>query len=132
MSLDVTIIDNFCDHCGHGENVFDVNITHNLGGMASACGLYEAMWRPYMLYPGYKEFDNYDEEYKFEDSITVIAGDIIPNLQKGIDSLELNPETYKKLNPENGWGSYETLLRVAKELLEACTKYPNAKIEVDR
>jgi hypothetical protein len=132
MSLDVTIIDNFCDHCGHVESVFDVNITHNLGEMARECGLYEAMWRPYKLYPGYKEFDNYDKEYEFEESVTVIAGDIIPYLQKGIDKLELKPEVYKEFNPENGWGDYDGLLRKAKEFLEACTNYPNAKIEVSR
>lgn len=131
MSLDVTIIDNFCDHCGHGNEVFDINITHNLNKMATAAGIYEAMWRPHLLYTDKIIVDD-NEENELEESITVIAGDLIPHLQKGIDSLELRPSEYKKLNPENGWGSYETLLRVSKELLTACTNYPNAKVEVDR
>lgn len=131
MSLDITIYNNFCEHCGHGEHVFDINITHNLGKMATAAGIYEAMWRPHLLYTDKIIVDN-NEENELEESVTVIAGDLIPHLQKGIDSLELKPNEYKKLNPENGWGDYYGLLKTAKELLTACTNYPNAKVEVSR
>lgn len=40
-------------------------------------------------------------------------------LQDGIKDMEENPETYKKLNPENGWGDYEGALDVLVKILDA-------------
>ena len=40
-------------------------------------------------------------------------------LENGIAHMEQNPEVYKKLNPENGWGDYEGALDVLVKILEA-------------
>lgn len=40
-------------------------------------------------------------------------------LESGIEHMEQNQETYKKLNPENGWGNYEGALDVLVKILEA-------------
>ena len=95
------------------SSVFDRNITHNLGKMAHAAGLYEAIWRP--------------EEINISRAI-----DLIPFLEKGLKNLEKNKIELVKLNPENGWGSYEGLLDFVEEYLENCKMYPDSKISVSR
>ena len=93
--------------------VFSYNITHNLGQMASAAGLYLAMWRP-------------------EDIGASKATDLIIPLSIGLKRLLDDPEQYKTYNPENGWGNYEGLVEFAKQYLTACTNYPQAEIYVSR
>ncbi|MDA7514195.1 hypothetical protein N8508_00240 [bacterium] len=34
--------------------------------------------------------------------------------------MRLDSDEYKKLNPENGWGSYEGAMRFLSEIFEAC------------
>lgn len=86
---------------------------HNLAKMANAAGLYEVMW------------DAHDRGY-------TCAEQLIPKLEQGIINLVCEEEHYKTFNPENGWGSYEGLLRFAGKYLNACKQYPEALIEVSR
>jgi len=90
--------------------VFKDNITHNLGDMASACGLYDPMWH---------------SEGKH-------AKDIINRLQVGLKYLIDNKDEMLKYNPKNNWGSYDNLLQVATDFLAACEKYPNVRIDCSR
>jgi hypothetical protein len=105
MSLDIYLE----EHTG----VFTLNITHNLTSMAAAAGIYQAMWRP--------------EEIGVE-----TAGELIPLLEKGLENLIEEPEKFRKLNPENGWGSYESLLKAVHKYLAACREYPEAYIRAHR
>ena len=105
MSLDISIV--------LRTDLFKANITHNLGEMAEAAGIYQALWRPEEL-----------GIYK--------AGRLITLLEAGIKLLEDDPERFKKLNPENGWGNYEGLLEVSKDYLKACRTFSDYYIEVDR
>lgn len=89
------------------EHCFSSNITHNLGAMANAAGIYEALWRPEEI--GAKE-----------------AKQLIPILEVGLKKLKENPEEYKKHNAPNGWGMYEHFVPFVEEILEACKKYPEA------
>ena len=59
------------------DTVFDWNITHNLGEMAAAAGLYEALWRPYRLreWYGIPEGDR-DAEYAFEANQVILANTV--------------------------------------------------------
>jgi hypothetical protein len=93
--------------------VFDINITHNLGEMASKAGIYFALWRP--------------EEKGYE-----IAGDIISVLKKGLTKLKAEPDYYKKFDAENGWGTYEHFVPFVEEVLKNCIEYPDAVIRVNR
>lgn len=95
------------------NEVFEANITHNLGKMAQAADLYTALWRP----------DEIGCKY---------AKDIIGMLERGLKILKKDPEGFKKLNPENGWGSYEGLVETVTNYLEACKKWKHAEIEVSR
>ena len=111
MSLDVYLTGGV--DVGHVDgprtlSLYEANYTHNITNMADAVGLYRVVWRP--------------EENGIE-----LARDLIPYLEKGIDSLESNPEYYGGFNPKNGWGSYDTFVPWLKRLLEACKEYPKAK-----
>ena len=100
-----------------GENeineVYSANITHNLNNMAGEAGIYEHLWRP--------------DEIKITK-----AKELIEPLRQGLHNLKSDPERYKKFNPENGWGSYDGLVKFVENYLNACYEYPDADVEVSR
>jgi hypothetical protein len=115
------------------DTVFDWNITHNLGGMADAAGLYEALWRPYRLRESYDIPEgNYDAEHEFEADQVILAKELIEPLREGLHRLKSDPEKYRKLNPKNGWGCYEGLVEFTSKYLDACYEYPDAVVETSR
>lgn len=116
------------------EELYTANITHNLNEMADACGLYDVLWRPYRLDPNWnlKLEKKSDKEYEFENAVTMKAADLIQTLDKGLKELESNPAKYKEFNPDNGWGSYEGLVKFTKNYLKACKKYPTAIVKTWR
>jgi hypothetical protein len=116
MSLDINLHRKLFDANGEyvmTDCVFAYNLTHNLGEMASAAGLYEALWRP-------EEID------------AVYAKDVIRVLKVGLKALEERQESLEKLSPENGWGTYGDLLDCTIAYLEMCEKYPEAEIRACR
>ena len=60
------------------------------------------------------------------------AKDLIEGLEEGVKELKARPEFYSEYNPKNHWGSYEDLVKVASEFLEACKSFPKANISVSR
>jgi len=113
MSLDVSLyikVDTGGNEL-HQVELFDANITHNLGNMANAAGLYDALWCP-------------DESGR--------AGDILPALVNGYNELKNNPNKYKKLDPDNGWGTYDGLLSFVESYMAACDKHPSACIWISK
>ena len=103
MSLDVYLT------AVRPTEVFSANYTHNVGRMAEAAGLYQAVWHPHEI------------------GITK-AGQLAPLLRAGIERMECHPETYTALNPKNGWGSYETFVPWLKAYADACEAHPDADI----
>lgn len=109
-----------CEHCrGTGKKTvrpeahFSSEITHNLGPMANAAGVYECLWEP--------------SEYGFR-----LARDIIPFLRVAIMKMERDPESFKRINPPNGWGSYDALLSKLRDIQKACAVNPYAEIRASR
>lgn len=43
-----------------------------------------------------------------------------------ISGLERDPERFIEMNPENKWGSYESLVSVLREMLTKSERYPSA------
>jgi hypothetical protein len=115
------------------EEVYDANITHNLGEMADKAGIYEALWRPHRLKEGYNipEEDN-DAEYEFEEANTTKASEIIPYLEKGLADLKARPKYFETFNSPNGWGMYVNFVPFVEKYLNACKQYPDATVEVSR
>lgn len=114
------------------EEVYDANITHNLGKMAGEAGIYEAIWRPYRLKPNYIENKDYSEEMKFEKNNSSYAFEIIEILEKGLEDLKSRPEYFEQFNSPNGWGMYEHFVPFVEKYLEACKEFPEATINVSR
>lgn len=124
MSLDVYLQSSptVCSHCGQTlpagttvepDAVYHSNITHNLGKMADAAGIYEACWRP-------------------EEIGATKAGQLIPLLREGFAKLKADPEYYSEFNSPNGWGTYEHFVPWVEQYLAACEKHPEAEVSVSR
>jgi len=58
------------------------------------------------------------------------AGEVIGTLRDAIAAMEDRPADFKKLNPENGWGSYEGALETLRWLLAECLQHPKATVEI--
>ncbi len=113
MSLDVSLYPNPCNVCGRSDEGYSSNITHNLGGMAEAAGIYQACWRP-------------------EEIGITTAGQLIEPLKAGLAALKADPEKFKVFNAPNGWGLYEHFVPWVEEYLAACERNPDATIRVSR
>jgi len=107
-----------CD-CGNvhetqvSDQLYDANITHNLGRMAEAAGIYKHLWRPEEL------------------GITK-ASELIGPLTDGIEQLEADPDKFEQYNAANGWGLYEHFVPFVRNYLNACKKHPDATVHASR
>ena len=54
----------------------------------------------------------------------LLVKDVVPILAAGICNMIKNKSDYVKLNPPNGWGSYDDALEFLMEILKECTKNP--------
>jgi hypothetical protein len=140
MSLDVTLHRHYHVSYDGGktleereEDLYSANITHNLGKMADAAGLYEALWRPHRLKEGYNiPEDDHHAEYKFEEENPVRAYEIIPIIEKGLEDMLARPEHYRTFDSPNGWGMYVHFIPFIEQYLEALKKYPESFVDCDR
>lgn len=107
MSLDVYLTKTVT------ADVYEANITHNLGKMANEAGIYKYLWRP-------------------EECGVIKAHHLITPLTEGLNLLILNPERFKALNPENGWGDYDGLVLFVKSYIKACQLDPDAFVRISR
>lgn len=107
MSLDV-----YLEEMRPAE-VYWRSITHNLGQMAVAAGIYKHLWRPEEL--GIKT-----------------AGDLIEPLRQGLARLQADPERFEAHNPRNGWGDYEGFVEFVADYLRACAESPTATVRISR
>lgn len=89
------------------------NITHNLGRMAEAAGIYEALWRP-------------------DEIGLTLASQLIAPLEEGLRKLKADPIGFAQFNAPNGWGLYEHFVPFTEKYLEACKQYPEAKVRASR
>lgn len=98
---------------GGEAQIFSRNITHNLGEMAEAAGIYKALWRP-------------------DECGITRARQLIEPLTEGLNKLLAEPKLYKTFNPSNGWGDYDGLVDFVTRLHNACRLYPDALVKVSR
>jgi len=92
------------------NNVFSSNTTHNVSPMWSLAGIY-------------------DEIYNSEGKI---AGEIITKLKTGLSKMRSNRKDFEKLNPANGWGSYESAISFLEEVIKVCEENPKGIIEISK
>jgi hypothetical protein len=145
MSLDITLLGQKelvrcqCSECGnthlkkHRETLWKGSITHNLNAMVDAVGIYYALWKPFKLLLGCNVPDGDREgEREYEAMFPVYAKDIYGRLSFGLDVLKNNPDYFRMYNSPNGFGTYEDLLKFVSEYVQACEKYMDAEIIVNR
>lgn len=58
------------------------------------------------------------------------AGDLIEPLRTAIAHMVDNPDEYTPMNPENGWGSYESTIKFLRAILAACEEFPEGEMGV--
>jgi hypothetical protein len=103
MSLDLWMESPLCEKCGHHDSGESFNCTYNLGDM----------WRE--VYPG---------EGLVE--IEGMSGRVAElKVKVALDALKSDPERFEKLNPANGWGSYEGFVRFLENILGYCKEKPD-------
>lgn len=90
--------------------LFQTNITYNLADMYYKC---------------------IDKELGLEKLDGLSSKEALPIVKRAIEDMIENKEEYEKLNPSNGWGSYDGLLRDLRNLKESCEQIPDGVIEVD-
>jgi hypothetical protein len=140
MSLDVSIYKKKWTSYDEGktleredELLYDANITHNLGEMASEAGIYEALWRPHRLKDGYDiPEDDHKAEWVFEDSCEIKTTDITDIIERGLVDLKARPVYFKQFDSPNGWGVYKDFVPFVEKYLEALKMYPDGIVKVDR
>lgn len=85
-----------------------LNYTHNCNGMIRDAGFDE--W-PYEV-DGWK------------------ARDLAMVLERVITNLEADPKKYRAMNPENGWGDYDSMLDELRKVKDYCRIYPSATVRM--
>lgn len=95
------------------DEIYSANITHNLGVMADAAGIYSCLWLP------------------DENGITH-ARQLIEPLTSGLARLKADPKHYETFNAKNGWGLYKHFVPFVEKYLAACIEHPDAEVSVSR
>lgn len=90
--------------------LFQTNITYNLSDMYYKC---------------------IDKELGLKKLNGLSSKKALPIVKRAIEDMIKNKEEYEKLNPSNGWDSYDGLLRDLRNLKESCEQIPDGVIEVD-
>lgn len=103
MSLDLSIAPNSCKHCGRGDDALEFNYTYNVS----------QMW--YEVFPD-------DEGMVQIDGMT--GKEAYPKIAKAIHEMLSKEKFMRKLEPENGWGSYEGFLDFLRKISDACIECP--------
>lgn len=113
MSWDADLIDD------RGHNDGSWSYTHNCNGMANAVihddyeqqSVFAEVFRP-LRESWWKRLDGMSgpEGAAYLDGI--------------VRGLELDPERFRALNPENGWGDYDSFVKVLVEMRDAVPEWP--------
>jgi len=103
MSLDVSI------SAKREMIIYDTNITYNLADMYYKCIDKEK---------GFKKLDGMN----CKEALSII--------NNAIQDMLNNADDYRELNPKNGWGSYEGLLKALQEMRNCCENNPDGIIDI--
>lgn len=108
---------------GNDINVFDTNFTHNTNCMAN-----HALGLPVAENTFEEVFGGGETWWKRFDGKSAVEGSEF--LSRIIDTMESDPNTYQAMNPENGWGSYDSFLDRLIKMKRISDKYPSGHWKV--
>lgn len=89
--------------------IYESNVTYNLAKMYYKC---------------------IDKEKGFKKLDGMNCKEALPIVENAIRDMLVNADEYRKLNPENGWGSYEGLLETLQGIRRCCQENFDGKISV--
>ena len=119
MSWDIYLTDDR----GHSEGEW--NYTHNCNGMIEAAlgdateGTPEPFWS---VLAGGKSGMGRRSWWSLLDGCNGPEGAAL--LDRIISGMEADPERFRAMNPPNGWGDYDSLLRVLRSMRAAVPDWP--------
>ena len=107
MSLDFDLAVR-CEDAGDGVErwhyLAEWNYTHNVSKMWREAGCYEALYQ----------------------SHGKLAKHIVDDVELAVKEMAANPDKYRAMNPQNGWGNYDGALEMLQEICNALQRYPLA------
>jgi hypothetical protein len=99
------------DDRGHLEG--DWGYTHNTNGMANA-----------VLDEGHEQFKDKAHKSWWQQLDGLSGPEGAALLNRIITGLEADPDRFRAMNPPNGWGDYDTFLKVLREMRDAVPEWP--------
>jgi hypothetical protein len=90
--------------------IYETNITYNLADM-----YYKAI----------------DEKLGLKKLKRMTCDKALPIINKAIEDMVKNKAEYIKLNPKNGWGTYDGLLEQFREMRNVCEENPDGFFDMD-
>jgi hypothetical protein len=62
----------------------------------------------------------------------VQASQMAEGLAVAVETIKADPESFREFEPGNGWGTVESTVSFLSDLLDACQRFPRAKVRVSR
>jgi len=104
VSLDLFLTFKPCPTCGQCKEGVDWNYTYNVA----------PMW--YAVFPDSKNMLDIDG---------MTGKESVSRIESFVTALEAEPERFKAMEPNNGWGSYDSFLKALKSLIEIAEQNPD-------
>lgn len=119
MGWDASLLDNHCKLCGRGDEVYETNYTHNCNRMMATVleDHKYTLTEPWFKWLGKAWWDVLNGK-------TGEHGARVLSLL--VDSIEADPQRFRPMEPDNGWGSYDSVLEVLKQMRKASRENPSA------
>lgn len=106
---------------------WDISLHIDTGGPDPAC-VYDCGNMTYNVNSMYAKALNIES---FSDFLHgKICSELLPALAQGYSDMLTNPDAYRALTPENGWGNYESALEFLEAIIKGCRLHPKAFIHV--
>lgn len=61
-------------------------------------------------------------DWDFDQGVWYPVAEVLPHIERGIHELRFNASAYKRMEPDNGWGSTSTALKALESIVEWLTK----------
>jgi len=124
MSFDVYLEYPPCATCGcDGHSGGSFNLTHNVNTIVDRCLVAGGATKAKRDEAGYAERSwGRLDGWTGAEALPIVTAAVVA----AHDVARL--EEFKALEPENGWGSLESVQRCLTELLEMCATHPKARI----
>ncbi len=105
-------------------NPYCWNYTHNTNGMINQALHTQRAGEKYNVASAVL-FGTAPSWWRLLDGMSGDAGHVL--LAAIVHELEATPVYYRMQNPDNGWGSYDSLLRVLRQMRDRSAEHPEAQ-----